>query len=301
MRVFVTGSSGWVGSAIVKDLLASGHHVLGLVRSHAGAKKVAELGADVIHGTLDDLDVLRQGASQADGVIHTAFNHDLTKIVESSAQEKRAIEAIAGVLEGSQRPFVVTSGVALLAPGRVTSEDDAPRAPIESFPRSPETSAFAFAERGVRVAAIRLAPTVHGIGDNGFVPRLVQLARQKGVSAYVEEGRNRWPAVHRLDAARLYRLALENDAAHGPLHAIAEEGVTVKQIAEAIGHGLNMPVVSLSGDKATEHFGWFARFASIDCPSTSPRSRSLLGWKPEQRTLLEDMANPAYFEAHLNS
>jgi nucleoside-diphosphate-sugar epimerase len=300
MRVFVTGSSGWVGSAVVKDLLASGHRVLGLVRSQAGAKKVTDLGADVVHGTLDDLDILRQGASQADGVIHTAFNHDFSKIVESSAQEKRAIEAIASVLEGSRRPFIVTSGVALLTPGRVSSEDDATRPPIESFPRSPESAAFAFAERGVRVAAIRLAPTVHGIGDNGFVPRLVQLARQKGISAYVEEGRNRWPAVHRLDAARLYRLALENDTAYGPFHAIAEEGVTLKQIAEAIGHGLNMPVTSLSGDKAAEHFGWFARFASIDCPSSSPRSRNLLGWQPEQPTLLEDMAKPAYFEAHVH-
>jgi nucleoside-diphosphate-sugar epimerase len=301
MRVFVTGSSGWVGSAVVKDLLAAGHRVLGLVRSEAGAKKVADLGADVVLGTLDDLDVLRQGARQADGVIHTAFNHDFTKIVESSAQEKRAIEAIAGVLEGSDRPFIVTSGVALLTPGRVSSEDDATRPPIESFPRSSEPSALAFAERGVRVAAIRLAPTVHGIGDNGFVPRLVQLARQKGVSAYVDDGRNRWPAVHRLDAARLYRLALESNAAHGPFHAIAEEGVTVRQIAETIGHSLNIPVVSLPGEKAAEHFGWFARFASIDCPSSSPRSRSLLGWKPEQLTLLEDMANPAYFEAHLAS
>ena len=298
MRVFVTGSSGWVGSAVVKDLLASGHRVLGLVRSDAAAKKVADLGADVVHGTLDDLDVLRQGATQVDGVIHTAFNHDFSKIVESSVQEKRAIEAIASVLEGSQRPFIVTSGVALLAPGRVTSEDDATRPPLESFPRNPETTAFAFGERGVRVAAIRLAPTVHGIGDNGFVPRLVQLARQKGVSAYVDGGRNRWPAVHRLDAARLYRLALENGSAHGPFHAIAEEGVTLRQIAEAIGRGLNIPVVSLSGDKAAEHFGWFAGFAGIDCPSSSPRSRSLLDWKPEQRTLLEGMAEPAYFEAH---
>ena len=298
MRVFVTGASGWVGSAVVKELLAAGHHVVGLVRSEAGAKKVAELGAEVLHGTLDDLAVLQQAAAQADGVIHTAFNHDFSKIVVSSEQERRAIEAIGGVLEGSQRPFVVTSGVALLAPGRVTSEDDATRPPLASFPRAPETAAFAFAARGVRTAAIRLAPTVHGIGDNGFVPRLVQLARQTGVSAYVDEGRNRWPAVHCLDAAHLYRLALENDAAQGPFHAIAEEGVPVRQIAEAIGRGLNIPVVSLSGDKVAEHFGWFANFAAIDCPSSSPRSRNLLGWQPEQQTLLEDMDKAAYFEAH---
>jgi nucleoside-diphosphate-sugar epimerase len=298
MRVFVTGASGWVGSAVVKDLLASGHSVLGLARSEAGAKKVADLGADVLQGTLDDLDLLRQGAAQADGVIHTAFNHDFSKIVESSEQERRAIEAIGGALEGSNRPFIVTSGVALLAQGRVTSEADTRPPSPESFPRSPETAAEAFAERGVRVAAIRLAPTVHGIKDNGFVPRLVQLARQKGVSAYLDEGQNRWPAVHRLDAARLYRLALENDTARGPFHAIAEEGVTLKQIAQTIGRGLNIPVVSLSGDKAAEHFTWFTRFAGMDCPSSSPRSRSLLGWKPEQPTLLEDMGNPAYFDAH---
>lgn len=298
MRVFVTGASGWVGSAVVKELLSSGHHVLGLVRSEAGAKKVAELGAEVLHGTLDDLATLQQAAAQADGVIHTAFHHDFSKIVESSEQERRAIEAIGNELEGSHRPFVVTSGVALLAPGRVTSEDDASPPPLASFPRAPETTAFAFAARGVRVAAVRLAPTVHGIGDNGFVPRLVHFARQTGISAYVDEGRNRWPTVHRLDAAHLYRLALENEAAHGPFHAIAEEGVTLKQIAEAIGRGLDIPVVSLSGEKAAEHFSWFTRFAGIDCPSSSPRSRSLLGWKPEQPTLLEDMAHAAYFEAH---
>lgn len=298
MRVFVTGASGWVGSALVKELLTAGHHVLGLVRSDAGAKKVAELGADVLQGTLDDLAVLRQGAAQADGVIHTAFHHDFTKIVESSEQERRAIDAIGGVLEGSHRPFVVTSGVALLAPGRVTSEDDATRPPLESFPRAPESTAFAFSARGVRTAAVRLAPTVHGIGDKGFVPRLVQLARQTGISAYVDEGRNRWPAVHRLDAAHLYRLVLENDTAQGPFHAIAEEGVTLKQIAEAIGRGLNIPVVSLSGEKAAEHFTWFTSFAGIDCPSSSPRSRSVLGWQPKQPTLLEDMAHAAYFEAH---
>lgn len=296
MRVFVTGASGWVGSAVVKELLTSGHRVLGLARSEAGAKKVADLGAEVLHGTLDDLATLQQGAAQAEGVIHTAFHHDFTKIVESSEQERRAIEAIASVLEGSQRPFVVTSGVALLAPGRVTSEEDATRPPLESFPRSPETTAFA--ARGVRTAAIRLAPTVHGIGDKGFVPRLVQLARQTGISAYVDEGRNRWPAVHRLDAARLYRLVLENETAQGPFHAIAEEGVTLKQIAEAIGRGLDMPVVSLSAEKAAEHFTWFTRFAGIDCPSSSPRSRRVLGWQAEQPTLLEDLARPEYFAAH---
>lgn len=297
MRVFVTGASGWVGTAVVKELLASGHHVVGLARSEEGAKKVADLGADVLRGSLDDVDGLRQAAAQADGVIHTAFNHDFSRLAENCEQERRAIDAMGAALQGSGRPFVVTSGVALLAPGRVTSEDDPTRIPSESFPRSPEITAGAFEEHGVRVAAIRLAPTVHGIGDKGFVPRLIEIAREKGVSAYVGEGRNRWPAVHRLDAAHLYRLALEHGATGGPFHAIAEEGVPMKEIAEAIGLGLNMPVVSKSLEDAAEHFGWFARFASVDCPSSSTRTRSLLGWVPEHPSLLADMENPAYFSA----
>ncbi|GAB2561113.1 SDR family oxidoreductase [Dyella jejuensis] len=297
MRVFVTGASGWVGSAVVEDLLASGHRVVGLARTEEGAKKVAGLGAEVLRGTLDDLDVLRQGAAQADGVIHTAFNHDFSKFAENSEQERRAIEAMGSALAGSGRPFMVTSGVALLAPGRVTTERDTTRVATESFPRSPESTAGAFVERGVRVSAIRLAPTVHGIGDKGFVPRLIEIAREKGVAAYVGDGRNRWPAVHRVDAARLYRLALEHGASGGPFHAIAEEGLPLKEIAEAIGRGLNVPVTSLSLDEATEHFGWFARFASVDCPSSSERTRALLGWTPEHPTLLADMANPAYFAA----
>lgn len=297
MRVFVTGASGWVGSAVVKELLVSGHHVVGLARSDEGAKKVADLGAEVLRGTLDDLDTLRQGAAQADGVIHTAFNHDFSRFAENSEQEQRAIDAMGSVLEGSYRPFIVTSGVALLAPGRVTTEEEPTRPPSELIPRSPEVTAGAFVERGVRVAAIRLAPTVHGIGDKGFVPRLIEIAREKGVSAYVGEGRNRWPAVHRLDAARLYRLALEHGATDGPFHAIAEEGVPMKEIAEAIGRGLNIPVVSKSLEESAEHFGWFARFASIDCPSSSERTRSLLGWVPEHPSLLADMGNPAYFAA----
>lgn len=296
MRVFVTGASGWVGTAVVSDLLTAGHHVLGLARTDEGAKKIAVLGADVLRGTLDDLDVLRQGAAQSDGVIHTAFHHDFSRFAESSEQERRAIEAMGSSLEGSGHPFVVTSGVALLAPGRVATEDDAARVADASFPRAPELTAGAFAARGVRVAAVRLAPTVHGIGDRGFVPRLVGFAREKGVSAYVGEGRNRWPAVHRLDAARVFRLALEHGAEGGPFHAIAEEGIALKDIAEAIGRGLNIPVVSQSPEEAAEHFSWFARFVSLDCPSSSQRTRSVLGWQPEHPNLLADMQNPAYFE-----
>ena len=298
MRVLVTGANGWVGSAVVSDLLAAGHQVVGLARTEEGAKKVQAQGAEVLRGSLDDLAVLREGTAWSEAVIHTAFNHDFSKLAENSAQERRAIETMGETLEGSGRPLIVTSGVALLAPGRVSSESDAGHHPSPAFPRAPELTAGTFASRGVRVAAVRLAPTVHGIGDHGFVPRLIDIARAKGVSVYVGEGRNRWPAVHRLDAARLYRLALEHGATGGPFHATAEEGIPLKDIAEAIGRGLDIPVVSKTPEEAAEHFGWFVHFAGVDCPSSSQQTRSLLGWTPEHPSLLEDMANPAYFAAH---
>jgi nucleoside-diphosphate-sugar epimerase len=297
MRVFVTGATGWVGSAVVKDLIAAGHHVLGLTRSEEGARALEAAGAEALRGTLDDLDVLRDGAAQTDGVVHTAFNHDFSKFVQNCEQERLAIEAIGGALEGSGRSLLVSSGVALLAPGRVTTEDDGPHAPIPQFPRAPEQIAGAFAARGVRVAAIRLSPTTHGIGDHGFVPRLIAIAREKGVAAYVGDGQNRWPAAHRFDAARLYRLALEHGAEGGPFHSVAEEGVPFRQITEAIGRGLNVPVVSISPEEAEGHFGWFARFAAIDCPSSSERTRSRLGWRPVQPTLLADLEQRSYFES----
>lgn len=295
MRVFVTGATGWVGSAVVKDLLAAGHQVLGLARSDKGAQDLAATGAQVLRGSLEDLASLRQGAAQTDGVIHTAFNHDFSKFAENCEQERLAIEAIGAELEGSGRPFIVSSGVALLTPGRVSTEDEQPHAPIAAFPRAPETTAATFAARGVRVTAIRLAPTVHGLGDHGFVPRLIGIAREKGVSAYVGAGSNRWPAVHRLDAARVYRLAFEHGAEGGPFHAVAEEGVPFRQIAEVIGRRLNLPVAALAPEEAAGHFGWFARFAEIDCPSSSARTRSSLGWQPQQPTLIADLDQPGYF------
>jgi nucleoside-diphosphate-sugar epimerase len=295
MRVFVTGATGWVGSAVVKDLIAAGHQVLGLARSDKGAEGLAVAGAEVLRGSLEDLESLRKGAARSDGVIHTAFNHDFSKLAENCEQERLAIDAIGGELQGSGRPFIVSSGVALLAPGRITTEEEPPRPPIAAFPRSPEESAAAFAARGVQVTAIRLAPTVHGLGDHGFVPHLIEIAREKGVSAYVGAGNNRWPAVHRLDAARVYRLALERGAEGGPFHAIAEEGVPFRQIAEVIGRRLNIPVVAKSLEEADGHFGWFARFASIDCPSSSERTRSRLGWQPQQPTLIADLDQPGYF------
>jgi nucleoside-diphosphate-sugar epimerase len=298
MRVFVTGATGFVGSVVVQELIAAGHQVLGLTRSDEGARLLIAAGAQAHRGDLEDLDSLRRGAAAAEGVIHTGFVHDFSRFKEVCEIDRRAIEAIGAELAGSGRPFIITSGIGLLTtPGRLATEQDMPATPSHNPRVASDEAAEAVAALGVRVSLVRLPPTVHGAGDHGFVPVLIGIAREKGISVYKEEGLNRWPAVHRLDAAKLFRLALEQaPAAITHYHCVAEEGITFGAIAKAIGEGLNVPVVSRSPEEAAGHFGWFAPFAGFNCPASSKQTRETLGWQPVQPGLIDDIRSN-YFSA----
>lgn len=288
MHVFVTGATGWVGSAIVDELVTAGHQVTGLARSGDKAAVLKAAGAEVVQSSLDDLDVLRRAAAAADAVVHTAFNHDFSRFLENAAQDQRVIEALGGALEGSDRPLIVTSGLAGLPRG--ATEADLPN---PASPRKSEAAARALAARGVRAATVRLAPSVHGPGDHGFVPIVIRLAREAGVSAYIGDGGNCWSGVYRLDAARVYRLALEQGVTEPVYHAVADEAVPIKDIAQAIGRGLGLPVEA----RAPEHFGWFASFAGADMAASSARTRERLGWRPAGPDLLADLGQPGYYAA----
>lgn len=306
MRYFVTGASGWIGSAVVSELIDAGHQVTGLARSDSSAAALTEAGAQVQHGTLDDLDILRDAGAASDGVIHLAFKHDIAFSggFEGAADaDRRAVEAFGDALAGSDRPLVIASGTLGVAPGRLATERDGhePNSAIDAAGAGPRTRwgtaelTLSFADRGIRSSIVRLPPTNHGDGDNGFIAAIVGIARDKGVSGYIGDGTNRWPAVHRLDSARLFRLAVEKAPAGSTLHAVADEGVQIRDIAEVIGRHLGVPVVAVSPDDAAGHFTWLSSFLGIDSPASSALTRELMGWQPTQPGLIDDLDKGHYF------
>ncbi|MER7874490.1 SDR family oxidoreductase [Streptomyces solisilvae] len=302
MRIFVTGASGWIGSALVPELIDAGHQVIGLARSDSSAAALTAAGAEVVRGTLDDLDVLGTTTAAADGVIHLAFKHDIafTGDYQGAAEaDRRAVDTFADALAGTDRPFVLASGLVGLKSGQVSTERDMPT--VNGTPASlrsaTATAALALASRGVRSSVVRLSPTCHGEGDNGFMAHLVATARAKGVSGYLGDGDQRWPAVHRLDAARLFRLAVEKAPAGAVLHGVAEEGIALRDIAEVIGRHLDVPTVSVAPEAATEHFTWLSDFVALDSPASNALTRELLDWRPTHPGLLEDLDKGHYFHA----
>ena len=306
MRVFVTGASGWIGSAVVPELIGAGHEVVGLARSDASAASLTAAGAEVQRGSLDDLDGLRSAAAASDGVIHLAFKHELAfggDFQGAADADRRAVETFGEALAGSDRPLLIASGTLMIAPGRLVTERDGhgPASEMPAFGEGPRTRwetaelVLSMASRGVRSSVVRLPPTNHGDGDNGFMATLVAIARNKRVSGYIGDGANLWPAVHRLDSAHLFRLALEQAPAASTLHAVAEEGVPIRDVAEVIGRQLKLPVASVSPDDAGEHFTWLARFLGADSPASSELTRELLGWNPTQPGLIADLEAGHYF------
>lgn len=302
MRIFVTGASGWLGSAVVPELTGAGHQVVGLARSETSADALTAAGVEVVRGTIDDLDVLRDAAAGSDGVIHLAFKHDVAfagGFQGAAEADRRAVDALGDALAGTDRPFVLASGVVGLAPGRPATERDMPA--VDGSPLSirmaTAQAVLALASRGVRSSVVRLSPTCHGDGDNGFMATLVTIARAKGVSGYLGDGANRWPAVHRLDAARLFRLAVEKAPAGSVLHGVAEEGVAIRDVAEVIGRHLDVPVTAVAPEDAAGHFAWLGAFLGHDSPASNTLTRELVGWEPIHPGLLEDLDKGHYFAA----
>ena len=295
MKILVTGATGFVGTAVVRELLGAGHEVLGLARSDAAAQSLVAAGAKAYRGQLEDLESLRRAADESDAVIHTGFNHDFSKFKENCELDRRVIETLGSALGPADRPLIITSAIGVLPPGGRVTEETRPPSPSPNPRAASEEAARVLIERGACVSIVRLPPSVHGDGDHGFVPILIKIAHEKKASVFIDSGANRWPAVHRLDAARVYKLALDK-AAHGAYyHAVAEEGIAFREIAEVIGRRLKVPIVGKSSQEAGGHFTWFAHFAALNVLASSEQTQAKLGWRPTQAGLIADLDRPAYF------
>jgi nucleoside-diphosphate-sugar epimerase len=297
MKIFVTGATGFVGSAVVAELIGAGHQVVGLARNDQAKKALQSSGAQVPHGDLQDLDSLVEGAKSADAVIHTGFIHDFSRFREVCEVDRKAIEALGNALAGTDRPLIVTSGTLVVGAGQVITENTLPDYEHSQNPRAASEQAVDdLAEKGINVSVVRLSPSVHGDGDSqGFVPMLISLAKKSGVSAYIGQGENRWTAVYRLDAAVLFRLALQNTIPGMRFHGVAEESITLKSLAETIGAKLGLPIISKSGKEVSEHFAWFEHFAGLDGPASAIKTREQLNWHPSHPTLMQDLQGNVYF------